>query len=146
MSIISCCESLLHQKTSGKTHYYWLEANDLDLTCHSHGLISALVDKEGEPGTGIKPDFLNALKSVYPNLFNPGSTILFSLTEGAIGKIAVYNRKGQFVGALVWEKDYQKELITSNIVMVKTRAVTASFPVFTYLSYGQIKDLSKARK
>ncbi|MBN2829547.1 MAG: chitobiase/beta-hexosaminidase C-terminal domain-containing protein [Candidatus Cloacimonetes bacterium] len=80
----------------GGTFYYWLESVSLDGINNFYGPVSVLVEDEDEPGT---PDIVkfNSLKSIYPNPFNPSTSITFSLKEDGQATVKVYNVKGEFI-------------------------------------------------
>ncbi len=77
------------------TYYYWLEAQDLDGTTVYHGPTTVYYG-QGEPGAPDVPLFTE-LKSVYPNPFNPSTTISYSLASSATVNIVIYNSRGQIV-------------------------------------------------
>jgi len=93
---------------AGKEYFYWLQSNDLDLTYQFHGPITVFVDEQGEPGTIPGVDLVTTLKSAYPNPFNPGTNVSFSLAEAANVTVTIYNNKGQLVRTLVDGRDYAK--------------------------------------
>lgn len=91
-----------------KTYYYWLQSLDLDLTSEFHGPITVFVEETGESGSGIEFPVITELKGAYPNPFNPGTNISFSLAEKANVSMRVYNTKGQLVNTLISNTEYDK--------------------------------------
>ena len=94
--------------TPEMTYYYWLQANDLDLTHQFYGPVSVLVEDQGEDGTTPQVELVTALKGAYPNPFNPSTSISFSLAETANISLTIYNAKGQVTGYLINEQQFDK--------------------------------------
>ncbi len=90
----------------GATYYYWLQSIDLDLTYIFHDPISVLISYEEEdPEIPVVP-LETKLIGAYPNPFNPGTNIGFSLAESARVTITIYNNRGQFVRTLIANKEF----------------------------------------
>jgi len=89
------------------TYYYWLELVQLDLTNGFHGPTSVLTSPE-DPGLPPGVEYVTRLIGAYPNPFNPGTNIMFELSETANVSIVIYNMRGQLVKTLVSQNEYQK--------------------------------------
>lgn len=76
------------------TYYYWLQVSDLDGSESFYGPVN-LVYEQGE--TNPNTPLLTELKGIYPNPFNPSTTIRYSLAKAAEVKVNIYNRRGQLV-------------------------------------------------
>lgn len=82
------------------TWYYWLQNVDMDGDNTFHGPISIVInDGSGNPPPVIPT--LTSLDKVYPNPFNPLTTISYGLAKSENVSIQVYNIKGQPVRTLV---------------------------------------------
>lgn len=93
---------------SGKSYHYWLQTKDLDLTSSFFGPIYIKL-AELEEDDSIIPDILDTeLLGAYPNPFNSGTNIAFSLEEKASVSITIFNIKGQLVKTLLSEIEYDK--------------------------------------
>lgn len=80
--------------------YYWLQNVDLDGQVAFHGSISVnLSDNDGDDGTPSIPN-LTALNGIYPNPFNPVTTISFNLAKAEQVTLDIYNVKGAKVRTL----------------------------------------------
>lgn len=88
------------------TYYYWLQANNLDLTSQFYGPVSVFTGNglpEEDPAVAPpKTELLNA----YPNPFNTQTQITFSLAESAYVELTVHNMIGQIVRKLISGKFY----------------------------------------
>ncbi|MBW6516845.1 MAG: VCBS repeat-containing protein [Candidatus Cloacimonetes bacterium] len=89
-------------------YYYWLEAIDLDLTTEIHGPVSVFIppsDEVPEP-----PNLLldNKLTGIYPNPFNIGTDISFTINKATLITLEIYNMKGQLVRVLVKDGLYDE--------------------------------------
>jgi uncharacterized repeat protein (TIGR02543 family) len=73
-----------------------------DRAQHLHDIITWLGNIIGPP-TGTGPVFRNELSQVYPNPFNPQTTIGFSVKDRGLVSLKVYNVTGQMVRTLVNE-------------------------------------------
>lgn len=92
----------------GHNYYYWLQSNDFDLTHEFHGPVSVFVEDQGDGGTPIEFPIYTELKNVYPNPFNPGTNINFSLEEKSHVSITIYNTRGQKIRTLIDNEEYPK--------------------------------------
>jgi len=77
------------------TYYYWLQSVEMNGTYEMHGPIIATVNQAGYD----LPDLIleTAFNSIYPNPFNPTTTLSFSLAEKSDVNIKIFNVKGQLV-------------------------------------------------
>lgn len=77
------------------TYYYWLESLDFDGSNSFFGPAIVLFDPDG--GGDTPPPLAKGLDSIYPNPFNPSTTIRYGLTESAPVRIDIYNLRGQLI-------------------------------------------------
>ncbi len=85
--------------TSSGTWYYWLENVDLDGGNAIHGPVSVRIEAtggQGIPGVVLK----DGIERVYPNPFNPSTTISYQVKSTAELKLEIFNSKGQLVRRL----------------------------------------------
>jgi hypothetical protein len=78
------------------TYYYWLQVQDLDGSIQFHGPTTVYFDNGNNPGTPVIPK-VTELKSVYPNPFNPSTTISYSLAKAETVDFVIFNSRGQIV-------------------------------------------------
>jgi len=81
------------------TYYYWLEVQDLNGSIQFHGPVSVYFDNGSNHGTPNIPR-ITGLKSIYPNPFNPNTTIAYELTQASDVKIEIYNSRGQLTNSI----------------------------------------------
>ena len=83
------------------TYSYWLESIDLDGTVSMYGPATVIVTGEtDEPGDTPEVTFTNGIENIYPNPFNPNTTVKFSLQETSEITVSVYNVRGSLVRTL----------------------------------------------
>jgi hypothetical protein len=78
------------------TYYYWLQVQDMDGGLIYHGPTTVYFDNSsnsGIPGIPVRTGFT----SVYPNPFNPRTTISYGITKAGDVSFKIYNQKGQLV-------------------------------------------------
>ena len=82
-------------------YYYWLQSVELDGNDSFYGPITFAytMNGNGNPDTPIIP----GINSVYPNPFNPSTTINFGVDSSALATIDIYNSRGQIVRKLISE-------------------------------------------
>jgi len=78
------------------TYYYWLHILDLDGSEAYHGPC-AVEYYPGAQQTNPSIPVLNGINSIYPNPFNPSTTISFGTKTAGDIKLMIYNVKGQLV-------------------------------------------------
>jgi hypothetical protein len=83
--------------TMNSTYYYWVEYYDLFGHSGYYGPVS--VTLSNDPGEDVPdPVFVDALRSCYPNPFNPTANIEFSVANNGTPVVMhIYNVKGQVV-------------------------------------------------
>lgn len=81
------------------TYYYWLENVDMNGTSQFHGPVIATVI-HGEPGAPAIVPTVSGIEKVYPNPFNPSTSINYMLDKDAAVSIKVYNVRGQMMSSL----------------------------------------------
>jgi len=77
-------------------YYYWLESNELDGSSVVHGPCCF----HYEPDSGQVPPsvpIINGLSEIYPNPFNPKTTISYGVSKSGLTELKIYNLKGQIV-------------------------------------------------
>jgi hypothetical protein len=119
-------------------YYYWLENVDLDGGNAFHGPVSInfMMPQGGSPETPVIAGF----NSVYPNPFNPSTTIGFGVSKDANTQIVIYNTRGQKVRQLtnqiyrkgnyklIWDgKDDNGQACSSGIYMLNMTLGKDSF-------------------
>ncbi len=125
--------------TEEGTYYYWLNVSDLNGQQSYHGpaeLNFTFSEEEDTP----EVVYTTALRSIYPNPFNPNANIGFELAESSEVAISVYNARGQLVrsfapfthgagyGSIVWDgKDEGGSSVSSGIYLFRMTVGAKSF-------------------
>jgi len=76
--------------------YYWLEDVSFDGKATYHGPVQVYATSGSNQGTPPTPA-QTRIESIYPNPFNPSTTIRYQLEKQADVNITVYNIKGQLI-------------------------------------------------
>lgn len=79
--------------------YYWLESVEFDGSTEFHGPVYANVEPGGQ-NTSPSIPLMTGIKSVYPNPFNPSTTITVELGKKSNVQVAIYNLKGALIRQL----------------------------------------------
>jgi hypothetical protein len=77
------------------TYYYWLQAANLDNSESFYGPITLTYEAGEEQIPEL--DVFTGIKSVYPNPFNPNTTISYTLAAANQVRFAIYNSRGQLI-------------------------------------------------
>ncbi len=83
------------------TYYYWLESRDMDGSNRFYGPISITIDLIGQQTPPL--ELVTGIDGIYPNPFNPVTTIAYTLKNQCQAQILIYNIKGQLVRKLLNE-------------------------------------------
>ncbi len=77
-------------------YFYWLESLDFNNNSKYFGPVSITIERDKEDDT---PDvaIASGIHRIYPNPFNPRTTIEYSIYEDGDVMISVYNIKGQLI-------------------------------------------------
>ena len=78
------------------SYYYWLSVRNMDGSEDYHGPIAVNYNPGGEEVTAEIP-LVSGLSSIYPNPFNPSTTIAYGLSKNAELSFVIYNARGQIV-------------------------------------------------
>ncbi|MBN2829134.1 MAG: lamin tail domain-containing protein, partial [Candidatus Cloacimonetes bacterium] len=82
-------------------YYYWLENVDFNGTVTLFGPIAIKIESDGPEDENPEVVYTTGINSLYPNPFNPSTTIAFTLKEDSDVKISIFNLKGGKVRELV---------------------------------------------
>jgi len=77
-------------------YFYWLYSQELDGSGTYNGPVSIMVNLEGQPGLPDIP-LHTGLQTIYPNPFNPSTTISYQLEGPGQVELSIYNARGQIV-------------------------------------------------
>ncbi len=75
-------------------YYYWLQSFDLDGTSGFYGPCMCLYDPNADQGLPDVPDPMG-ISAIYPNPFNPSTTIIYCLEKSGLAELSIINLKGQ---------------------------------------------------
>ncbi|MCK9583930.1 MAG: T9SS type A sorting domain-containing protein [Candidatus Cloacimonetes bacterium] len=114
--------------------YYWLEALEWDGSQYLFGPLFVSLSNLGlEPSLGTP--LISGIKSIYPNPFNPNTTITIELSKPSHVQMGIYNLKGELVRSLysgnkdtgtyhiAWDGiNNQRQTCGSGIYIIKLRA------------------------
>ncbi len=81
------------------TYYYWLESRDLDGTNNFYGPVSITLQPNDQQTPPVA--LVTGIDGVFPNPFNPSTTIAYTVSETSDVEILIYNVKGQLVRELL---------------------------------------------
>jgi len=84
------------------TYYYWLESADFDGTSSLYGPVIITYNLNGSLNPPPIP-VVTGINNVFPNPFNPATTIRFAMTTTGFVRIGIYNIRGQLVRDLAHE-------------------------------------------
>lgn len=90
----STAHYMFHDTEVSENCYYWLEARDYSGAAEYFG--PEYYEKQ-IPGNDIPPILQNTLQAIYPNPFNPSTTISYSLAEPQAVSIKIYDARGRLV-------------------------------------------------
>ena len=82
--------------TEDGMYYYWLQVAEMDGSSAFHGPTTVTFSGQSGPGTPDIP-LLTEISNIYPNPFNPSTTISYSLAKTADVSFTIYNSRGQVV-------------------------------------------------
>ncbi len=82
-------------------YYYWLQSQELNGISDYHGPISILVNLEGYDPEIPEITMETGLCGIYPNPFNPSTTISYQLQSPSEVKITIHNLRGQIMQSMV---------------------------------------------
>ncbi len=118
--------------TDPGTYYYWLENLDLDGSSMLHGPVQVMFNSTGPEAPSIP--VIPGVNNIYPNPFNPNTTIRFGILEKGEVQLVIYNLKGQIVRNLLKEtknqgtydvlwngKDNNGRSVSSGVYVVKMK-------------------------
>ncbi|MCB5251685.1 MAG: T9SS type A sorting domain-containing protein [Candidatus Cloacimonadaceae bacterium] len=77
-------------------YYYWLYSQEIDGSGTYHGPIFVQVEMDAGQGLPAIP-LHTGLRNIYPNPFNPSTTISYQLEDSGQADISIYNARGQKV-------------------------------------------------
>ena len=86
----------LDSEVSEGLWYYWLESVEINGTSNLHGPVYATVSHDDQQETPEIP-LITGIRSVFPNPFNPSTTITIGLSKASTVQMKIYNLKGELV-------------------------------------------------
>ncbi|MFA7056992.1 MAG: GLUG motif-containing protein [Candidatus Cloacimonadales bacterium] len=85
------------------TYYYWLQVNEFDGSVNFHGPYQVRIDANYDNEPIVIPT-KTTLRNIYPNPFNPSTSVSFFMDKAEVVKLNVYNVRGQLVTNLAQSK------------------------------------------
>ncbi len=76
-------------------YYYWIKMIDYDASSSFYG--PAIIEVEDDFNNSVDIPLTTGLVSIYPNPFNPTTSIRYSLDSNSLTEIKIYNVRGQLV-------------------------------------------------
>jgi hypothetical protein len=120
------------------TYYYWLMVSDIDGSESVHGPISVIYEQGGNTTPNIPQ--ITELKNVYPNPFNPSTTINYALANMQNVSFSIFNSRGQLVRSyqmgtkaagnhnFVWNgTDENGQTVSTGVYFIRMQAGRDSF-------------------
>jgi len=83
------------------SYYYWLEMREMNGTSSFAGPVNVNLGNGGTDNPPPVVPVFTELKSVFPNPFNPSTTIMYFVRDEGRVNVEIYNLKGQMVRQLV---------------------------------------------
>lgn len=129
--------------TETGTYYYWLQVSEYDGETNYHGPIHlnyVLNNNQGTPGIPLS----TAIGTIYPNPFNPSTTIDYGLLKDADVLFTIYDLKGRVVRTI---NENHKTAGNWKIIWNGTddNGVTCpSGAYFVKMQAGNVTDIRKA--
>ncbi|MDP8233072.1 MAG: lamin tail domain-containing protein, partial [Candidatus Zophobacter franzmannii] len=84
----------------GGTFNYWLESMAIDGISHFYGPVSVTVEEDDDTSDTSDAQPVSEFKNIFPNPFNPSTSVAFSLKEDGFVNVSVYNVKGELVSVV----------------------------------------------
>ncbi|MFA7056875.1 MAG: GLUG motif-containing protein [Candidatus Cloacimonadales bacterium] len=81
------------------TYYYWLQVNEFDGSSNFHGPYRIRIEENHNHGVVVP--LKTTLRNIYPNPFNPSTSVSFYMERPENIKINVYNVRGQLITNLL---------------------------------------------
>jgi len=78
------------------TYYYWLESQFMDGTNSFFGPLQVNVTEDGGVDVPVIPSFTR-VKGIYPNPFNPNTTLKYELVENELVSLKIFDTRGQLI-------------------------------------------------
>ncbi len=88
------------------TYYYWLESVDYSGNSNIFNSVEITTNDFNQDPPDINLLLTTGINKIYPNPFNPSTTINYYLNEGTNVEIEIYNLKGQLINKI--NKGYQE--------------------------------------
>ncbi len=81
-------------------YYYWLQSMEMDGNGYYHGPVSILVNLEGSDPDIPEIPMETGIRAIFPNPFNPSTTISYQLLSPEKVNISIYNIRGQVIQSM----------------------------------------------
>jgi hypothetical protein len=85
---------------NGDTYYYWIESIDLDGTSTMFGPQTVTITENEDPGDTPEVVYVTGFDSVFPNPFNPVTSLKYTLKQDDTAKFTMFDLKGRKVGEM----------------------------------------------
>lgn len=85
------------------TYYYWLRSSEFDGSSAMFGPVNIKIGQENDTPEIVIPT-KTVLRNIYPNPFNPSTTVNFYMDEADDVKINVFNVKGQLINKITEDR------------------------------------------